>query len=77
LLADLRGYAESAAARVGMEAAFEGRPDIVVRGADPEKLLEGVVPLLAKHAAKARFAVWKRQGPRGSESIQVRFCSSL
>jgi hypothetical protein len=78
LLADLRGYAESAAGRVrvGMEAAFEGRPDIVVRGADPEKLLEGVAPLLAKHAAKARFAVWKRQGPRGSESIQVRFCPS-
>ena len=79
LLADLRGYAESAAARVrvGMEAAFEGRPDIVVRGADPEKLLGGVAPLLSKHAAKAHFAVWKRQGPRGSEAIQVRFCSSF
>jgi hypothetical protein len=79
LLGDLRGYAETADVRlrVRTEAVFEGRPDLVVRGADPNQLLGGVTPIIAKHAAKVPVAVWKRQGARGSDLVQVRFCSSL
>jgi hypothetical protein len=78
LLGELRGYAETAGARVrvGFEAVFEGRPDIVVRGADPDQLLAGVTPIIAKHAGKVPLGVWKRRGARGSDAVQVRFCST-
>jgi hypothetical protein len=78
LLGDLREFAKSIGprVRVGTEATFEGRPDIVVRSAEPDKLVEGVLPLLGKLGSRAHFALWKRQGPRGSESIQVRMCPS-
>ena len=78
LMRDLRGFADAAdgRVRVSTEAAFEGRPDLVLRGGDLEKLQAGVLPLLEKHGGKGRFATWKRQGARGSEAIQIRYCQS-
>jgi hypothetical protein len=74
LLADLRAFADSIGprVRVGMEAVYEGRPEVVVRGADPETLLKGVLPIVGKH--KAHLGVWKRLGARGSELIEVVSC---
>ena len=60
--------------RVGFEETFEGRPDIVLRGAEPEKLAEGVLPLVEKLAGKAQWSVLKRFGPRGSDSVELRSC---
>jgi hypothetical protein len=76
LASDLRDFAQSLGSRVhvGAEEVFEGRPDIVVRGAEPEKLVAGILPLLAKQGGKARYAVWKRQGPRGSEAALIQDC---
>jgi hypothetical protein len=76
LLADLRGLVEKLDGRfrVGMEMVFEGRPDIVVRGADVEKLLAEATLVLGKYGSKARFSVWKRRGARGSEAVPVKGC---
>jgi hypothetical protein len=77
LLGDLRALARTVdpRVRVGTEAVFDGRPDIVVAGTEPERLLAGVTAALGKHAGKARFAVWQRQGARGSETVPVRMCA--
>ena len=76
LLGELRQVAASIDPRVRVETdvLFDGHQDIVVRGAETEKMLDGVLPLLGKLTPKARFAVWKRQGSRGGEVVQVRTC---
>jgi hypothetical protein len=76
LLARLRELAEKLGgrARVEQEAQFEGRPDIALRGADLEPALEGVAPLVDKPAFKGKFAVEKRLGPPGSESVEAVAC---
>ncbi len=76
LLEDLRALVGSLGPRVRIEfeEAFEGKPDIVVRGAEPEKLLQGVLPLLGKPGSKAKVSVLKRFGPRGSAAVEVRSC---
>jgi hypothetical protein len=60
--------------RVGFEENFEGRPDIVISGVEPETLLEAVLPLVEKTASKARWSVLKRFGPRGSDAVEVKAC---
>jgi hypothetical protein len=60
--------------RVGFEENFEGRPDIVISGVEPETLLEAVLPLVEKTASKARWSVLKRFGPRGSDAVEVKTC---
>jgi hypothetical protein len=76
LLARLRELAQAKGprVRVGLEEVFEGRPDIVVRGGEPETLVEGVLSILEKLDAKARWSVQKRFGPRGSTAVEVRGC---
>jgi hypothetical protein len=76
LTAGLRDLAQALGSRVrvGFEETFEGRPDIVLRGAEPEKLAEGVLPLVEKLAGKAQWSVLKRFGPRGSDSVELRSC---
>jgi hypothetical protein len=76
LLADLRTRARSIdpRVRVGTEAAFEGHPDMVLRGAEPERLLEALGPVLGKQGGKARVSAWKREGARGSQLIELRSC---
>jgi len=79
LLGELRAYARRAEprTRVELEPVFEGRPDLVVRGTKLEKLEADVLSVVAKHSGKARFAVWRRQGPRGADVVQVRSCSGM
>jgi hypothetical protein len=79
LLADLRAVVPSLGPRVRIEfeEAFEGTPDIVVRGAEPEKLLEGVLPLLEKLGNKAKVSVLKRFGPRGSDAVEAKSCPAM
>ena len=76
LIAELRELAEAQGprVRVGFEDAFEGRPDIVIRGAEPETLAEGVMPLVDKLGSKARWSVLKRFGPRGSDAVELKSC---
>jgi hypothetical protein len=76
LVAGLRelAVAQGPRVRVGFEDTFEGRPDIVIRGAEPEALAEGVLPLVEKLGGKARWSVLKRFGPRGSEAVELRSC---
>jgi predicted glycosyltransferase len=61
-------------ARVSAEHVFESKPDIVVRGAEPKKILEEVLPLIDKLENKARFSVHKRFGPLGSATVEVKPC---
>jgi hypothetical protein len=79
LLADLRALVGSLGPRVRieLEETFEGKPDIAVRGAEPEKLLEGVLPLLGKPGSKAKVSVLKRFGPRGSAAVEVKSCPAM
>ena len=76
LVAGLRELAEAQGprVRVGFEENFEGRPDVIIRGADPEVLAVGALPLVDKLSGKARWSVFKRFGPRGSDTIEVRAC---
>jgi hypothetical protein len=76
LVADLRALAPSLGlrARVSAEHVFESKPDIVVRGAEPKKILEEVLPLIDKLENKARFSVHKRFGPLGSATVEVKPC---
>jgi hypothetical protein len=60
--------------RVGFEETFAGRPDIVIRGTEPETLAEGVLSLVEKFGGKARWSVLKRFGPRGSDAVALRAC---
>jgi hypothetical protein len=60
--------------RIGFEETFDGHPDIVISGADPETLVEAVLPLVEKSASKARWSVLKRFGPRGSDAVEVKAC---
>jgi hypothetical protein len=60
--------------RVGFEETFEGRPDIVIRGTEPETLAAGVLSLVEKFGGKARWSVLKRFGPRGSDAVALRAC---
>lgn len=78
LFTDLRSLARALGPRVGvgMEAVYEGRPDIVVYGAEPERLLAGVLRIVSKHGGKAGLAVWKREGGRGSRSVPVKMCAA-
>jgi hypothetical protein len=77
LLVELRKLARALGprVRVRLEERFEGAPDIVVRGEEPEKLLEGVMPILSKLGGKARFGLKKRFGPLGSEAVEVKACA--
>ena len=79
LLADLREVALAIGPRVRIEFedSFEGKPDIAVRGAEPEKLLERVLPLLEKPGNKAKLSVLKRFGPRGSDAVEVKRCPAI
>ena len=76
LLAGLRELAKALGphVRVGFEEAFEGRPDVVIRGAEPETLAAGVIPLVEKLGSKARWSVFKRFGPRGSDTVELKAC---
>jgi len=76
LVAGLRELAQAQGPRVRIEfeAAFEGRPDIVLRGAEPERLAVGVLPLVEKLGSKARWSVFKRFGPRGSDTVELKAC---
>lgn len=60
--------------RVATEGVFEGQPDLAVRGAEPDKLVEEILPLVEKLESKAGFSVHKRFGPRGSATVEVRPC---
>ena len=75
LVAGLRELAEAQGARVRVrfEDNFDGRPDVVIRGADPEVLSAGALPLVDK-LGKTRWSVFKRFGPRGSDAVEVRAC---
>ena len=79
LFGELRAYASRAEprTRVELEPVHEGRPDMVVRGTNLEKLEADVLSVVAKHSGKARFAVWRRQGSRGADVVQVRSCSGM
>jgi hypothetical protein len=61
-------------ARVELEEQFETKPDLAVRGADPDLILRDVQPLLDKPAFKGKLSVRKRFGGPGSESVEVRSC---
>lgn len=61
--------------RVRLEDRYEGAPDITVRGEEPEKLIDGVMPILSKLGGKARFSLKKRFGPLGSEAVEVKACA--
>jgi hypothetical protein len=76
LMAALREVAEAKGPRVraGFEEAFEGHPDIVIRGSEPEMLAEAVLPLVEKLSGKARWSVLKRFGPRGSDMVELKAC---
>ncbi|HEX7507948.1 MAG TPA: hypothetical protein VF550_14315 [Polyangia bacterium] len=76
LLAGLRELAEAQGPRVRVrfEDVFEGRPDIFIRGAEPETLAEGVMPLVEKLGNKAHWSVLKRFGPRGSDAVELKAC---
>jgi len=76
LVAGLRELAQAQGprVRVGFEPTFEGRPDIVIRGAEPEALAAGALPLVDKHGDKSRWSVLKRFGPRGSDAVELRSC---
>jgi hypothetical protein len=76
LVAALRELAEARGprVRVGFEEVFEGRPDIVIRGAEPETLAEGVLSLVEKLGGKTRWSVLKRFGPRGSDTVELKAC---
>jgi hypothetical protein len=76
LVAGLRELAQARGPRVriGFEETFDGHPDIVISGADPETLVEAVLPLVEKSASKARWSVLKRFGPRGSDAVEVKAC---
>jgi hypothetical protein len=76
LLAELSKliHAQGAGVRLRLEARYTGGPDIALRGEAPEKLLDGVFPILNKLGSKARFSVKKRFGPPGSEAVEVRAC---
>jgi hypothetical protein len=76
IIASLREVAQrlGGRARVELELQFEGRPDIALRGTDLDALWEAVEPLLEKTAFRGKFAVRKRFGPPGSDSVQVVVC---
>jgi hypothetical protein len=76
LLAQLRKFAETKEprVRVGLEEVFEGHPDLVVRGGEPDAIAEGVLPILEKLGPKARWSVHKRLGSRGSHIVEVKGC---
>jgi hypothetical protein len=59
---------------VELEANFEGRPDIAIRGDEPDKLLPGVLSFLEKQGNQTRMSVLKRFGPRGSAAVEVKGC---
>jgi hypothetical protein len=66
--------AKGTSVRIGFEEVFEGRPDIVLRGAEPAALAEGVLPIVEQLSGKGRWTVLKRFGPRGSESVELKAC---
>lgn len=76
LIAGLREVAQrlGGRTRVELEEQFEGRPDIAVRGADAETILQGARPLLDKPAFKDKLSVQKRFGAPGSDSVEVTAC---
>jgi hypothetical protein len=76
LLSQLRAYANRAdpRTRVEIEPVYDGPPDIAVRGTNLEKLQEDVLSVVAKYSARTPFAAWRRQGPRGTAAVQVKFC---
>lgn len=79
VFAELQAYAGRAEprTRVELEPVYESRPDMVVRGTNLEKLERDVLSVLGKQSGKGQFAAWRRQGPRGADVVQVRFCSGM
>ncbi len=63
-----------ARSRIELEDQFEGRPDIAMRGAEIDPMLEALLPLLAKPAFKGKLSVQKRFGPTGNDIAQVTPC---
>jgi len=76
LVASLRGVTQrlGGRARVELEDQYDERPDVAVRGADPEVVLRAVQPFLDKPAFKGKFKVHKRFGAPGSDSVEVVSC---
>jgi hypothetical protein len=76
LVASLRDLAHKfgGRTRVELEEQYEGGPDVAVRGADPEPILQGVRSLIEKPPFKGKLSVQKRFGPPGSESVEVLAC---
>lgn len=63
-----------ARARVELEEQYDARPDVALRGADPETMLRAIQPLLDKPAYRGKLKVQKRFGAPGSESVEVVSC---
>ena len=76
LIASLRDLAQrlGGRTRVELEEQYEGRPDIAVRGADLEAILEGGRAVLSKPAFKDKLSVQKRFGAPGRESVEIAAC---
>jgi hypothetical protein len=76
LMGDLHELAKTIGGRtrVELEEQYEGRPDIAVRGADLDPILERLQPLLEKPVFKGKLSVQKRFGPPGSRSVETRSC---
>lgn len=76
LLAGLREIASrlGGRTRVELEEQFDDRPDVAIRGADPETVLKDLQPLLDKPAFRGKLKVQKRFGAPGSESVEVVSC---
>jgi hypothetical protein len=76
LVAALRelARAQGGRARVELDEAFDGRPDLVLRGSELGPLLEAVLPVVEKLDGKRRWRVLKRFGPRGADAVEARAC---
>ncbi len=60
--------------RVELEDNYDDRPDVAIRGADPETVLSEARQLLDKPAFRGKLKVHKRFGAPGSESVEVVSC---
>jgi hypothetical protein len=76
LVAGLREVADKAGgrARVELEEQYEGRPDVAVRGPNPEAVFEEVQPLLQKPSIRGKLSAYRRFGGPGSESVRLVSC---
>ena len=76
LVTGLRDWVKTQGPRVrlALEDVFDGHPDVVVRGPEPDKLLAAVLPLVEKIGGKAKWGVLKRVGPRGIDTVDAKPC---